>query len=187
MATLNNKWTHGKVTFVLPPLPAEFQGAEGIIPWNFVLDPSVGTETILLLLDRTPFIHDLAKIRPIDLHLKTGLVRTGSGPLMFLLFSFPDPRGPGPVFSAIEAHANPLDVQHMQMWRDLARQSHWHLILVGANDELVNLFEFENVFGLEQAIEQVEATCRGMVGGSFDEAKAEFCATYTIDDLFGME
>ena len=118
--------------------------------------------------------------------MKTGFVRTGSGPLMFLLFYVPDPRRPGDVFSAIEVHANPLDVQHMHMWRDMARQSHWHLILVDANDELVSLFEFENDFGLEHTIEQVEATFRGMVGGSFDEAKAEFSATYTIDDLLGM-
>jgi hypothetical protein len=105
---------------------------------------------------------------------------------MFLLFYIPNPRQPGSVFSAIDAHANPLDVQHMQIWRDLARQSHWHLLLVGANDELVDLFEFENVFGLEQAIKQVEAACAGMVEDSFDNAKAEFCSTYSIDDLLGM-
>ena len=137
-------------------------------------------------IDRTPFIRDLAKVRPFDLRLQTGLVRTGSGPLMYLLFYVPDPRRSGVPFCAIDVHANPLDVQIMQIWRDLDRQSHWHLILVGANDELVDVFEFENFFDLDQTIEQVEAACLGMVEGSFDEVKAEFCATYTIDDLLGL-
>lgn len=97
---------------------------------------------VLLLLDRTPFVHELAKIRPFDLRLKTGLVRTSYGPLCFLLFQIPDPRNPGAVFLAIDAHINPSEAQHALAWRDLARQSHWHLILVGADNKLVDLFEF---------------------------------------------
>jgi hypothetical protein len=72
MTMLNNQWTHGKTHFVLPPLPPEFRAAEGIIPWRLALDPNVGSEIVLLLLDRTPFVEDLAKIRPFDLRLKTG-------------------------------------------------------------------------------------------------------------------
>ena len=69
MATLSNKWLHGKTTFAIPPLPPQFRTAEGIMPWNLVLDPKVGSEMVLLLLDRTPFILDLAKVRPFDLRL----------------------------------------------------------------------------------------------------------------------
>ena len=156
MATLNNKWTGGKQHFVLPPLPVEFQAAEGIAPWNLVLDTKVGSETVLLLFDRTPFVGELAKVRPFNLRLKSGLVRTSHGPVLFLLFYIPDPKRPNTVVSAIDAHVNPLDSQHVLMWRDLARQSHWHLILVGANDELVDLFEFENTFGLGQTLDQTE-------------------------------
>jgi hypothetical protein len=76
MTLLKNKWTHGKTNFVLPPLPPQLRAAEGIIPWRLALDPKVGSEMVLLLLDRTPFVHDLAKIRPFDLRLRTGLVRT---------------------------------------------------------------------------------------------------------------
>lgn len=187
MVTLNNKWIHGTVSFELPPLPTMLRCAEGILPWNCALDPSVGTETILLLLDRTPFIRSLAKVRPFDLRLKSGLVRTSNGPLMFHLFYVPNPEHPEAAYCAIDVHVNPLDVQHMQMWRDLARQSHWHLLLVGANDKLIDLFEFENVFDLDQTIELVETACSGMVGGCFDDAKTEFNANYTIDDLFRMQ
>lgn len=183
MAVLNNRWTHGKSTFALPPLPAEFRDAEGIVPWNFALDPKTGSETVLLLIDRTPFVKELAIVKPFDLRLKTGLVRTSHGPLLFLLFYVPNPRNPQIAFSAIDAHANPHSPQHMLIRRDLARQSHWHLILVGANDEVVDLYEFENVFGLGDTLDQVQVACNGMPKGSFTEAKAEFCAKHTIDDL----
>ena len=84
-----------------------------------MLDPKVGSETVLLPLDRTPFIHELAKVKPFDLRLKAGLVRTSHGPFFFLLFYVPDPRHPETPFSAIDAHVNAYDVRHMQMWRDL--------------------------------------------------------------------
>lgn len=182
----NNKLTSEKATYHLPPLLPELQRAEGIMPWHLVLDPAVGMETVLLHLDRTPFIYKLAKVRPFDLRLKSGLMRTSHGPLLFLLFYVPDPNRPGTPFSSIDAHVNPYDPQHMIFWRNLARQSHWHLILVGEDDTLVDLFEFENTFGLSQVLDQVDATCKLVRGGNFDAAKAEFCENYTIDDLLLM-
>jgi hypothetical protein len=183
---INNKWTHGKTHFVLPPLPPELRCSEGILPWRLALDPKAGSEMVLLLLDRTPFIHDLAKVRPFDLRLKTGLVRTSHGPLCFLLFYIPDPRHPGAVFLAIDAHLNPFEAQHVLAWRDLARQSYWHLILVGADDKLVDLFEFPNTFELDLTLDTLESVSPSMAGGNFNMAKSEFEATYTIDDLLRM-
>lgn len=49
----DNKLTVSKAHYVMPPLPSELANDEGIIPWNIVVDPKVGTETCLLLLDRT--------------------------------------------------------------------------------------------------------------------------------------
>jgi hypothetical protein len=134
---------------------------------------------------RTRFVQELTKIRPLDLRLKTGLVRTSQGPLCFLLFFVPNPVRPGSVHLAIDAHINPLDVQHLAVWRDLARQSHWHLVLVGPNDKLVDLFEFENTFGLDQTLDQIEIACSSMAerGTSFEDAKVEFAATYSIENL----
>ena len=114
------------------------------------------------------------------------MVRTSHGPFFFLLFYVPDPKRPNTAFTAIDAHVNAYDPQHMLLWRDLARQSHWHLILVGANDKLIDLFEFENTFGLDKTLDQVESVCRKVPGGSFNDAKAEFCAKYTVDDLLRM-
>jgi hypothetical protein len=97
-----------------------------------------------------------------------------------------DPNNPGTAFSAIDCHVNPLDPQHMSLWRSLARQSHWHLILIGATGELVDLFEFPNTYGLAQGISQVDTTCQNMPHGNFDLAKEEFCTKYTIIDLLRL-
>ena len=86
----------------------------------------------------------------------------------------------------MDAHVNAYDTEHMQMWRQLANQSHWHLVLVGEGDKVVDLFEFKNTFGLDSTLDQVEAACNKVPGGSFDLAKAEFSAKYAIDDLFRL-
>ena len=116
MTTRNNRWTHGKGHFSMSALPAQLQSAEGIAPHQLVLDPAIGSEMALLWLDRTPFVFDLAKVTPFDLRLKSGLVRTSQGPFFFLLFYVPDPKHPGSAFSAMDAHVNAYDTEHMQMW-----------------------------------------------------------------------
>ena len=185
----NNKLAGDKAHYVMPPLPLALRASEGIIPSDIVVDPNVGTETVLLLLDRTPFIYDLAKVRPFDLRLKSGFVDTSHGPVFFLLLYVPDPNRPGVEYYAVDIHVNPYDPTHMTYWRNLARQSHWHLILVGAGDKLVDLFEFKNTFELSDAIEAVELTCQiapAIAGNSFDKAKAEFSSKNSIDDLLKM-
>jgi hypothetical protein len=163
-----------------------FGDAEGILPLQVVLDPDVGSEVVLLWIDRTPFVHELQRIAPFDLILKTGVANTSHGPLIFLLFWVPDPVNPDQPFAVAEAHANPFNSQHITTWRDLARQSHWHLFLVGAGDEQAGFFEFENTFSLVEALNQVERACQGMPHDDFNLAKAEFCEKYSIEDLFQM-
>lgn len=86
----------------------------------------------------------------------------------------------------MDAHVNIYDVEHMQMWRHLADQSHWHLVLVGKGDKVADLFEFQNTFGLDSTLDQVETACKNIPGGSFELAKAEFIAKYQIDDLLNL-
>jgi hypothetical protein len=81
---LRNKWTHGLTDFALPPLPAYLRGKEGLLPLDLIVDPKVGTEVALLLLDPTPFIHDFAALNPLSLLLKTGLYNTGEQTVIIL-------------------------------------------------------------------------------------------------------
>lgn len=184
--SLKNKWKGGKVRLVLPELPQALSSCEGIVPWNLTLDSRIGTETVLLYFDRTPFIHEIAGIRPFDFLMKSGLIRTSHGPVLFHLFYVPDPNNPSEPFVAVEAFVNPLDPAFMQKWRDIARQSHWHLILVGKENEVVDFFEFENTFGLGETLDQVERVCERMTGESFEQAKDELCNLYSVMDLYRM-
>lgn len=181
---MENKWAKGQVEFVLPPLPATLRGKEGLLPLDLIIDPQVGKETALFLFDSTPFIYDIAALNPISLRLKAGMYNTSNGPLLFLLFYVPDPVEPNKMFAGYDCHVNPFDDHHLSVWQRLARQTHWHLILVGEDEQLVNFYEFENTYNLEETLDYAQQTSAGMKQGSFDLAKQEFMASVSIEDLF---
>jgi hypothetical protein len=182
--TLKNKLTQ-KAEFILGPTPLiNAVQNSGILPMPTVIEDRIGTEMALLLVDKTPFIKELSKLQPFDLHLKTGLVRTSHGPVMFLLFYIPTPGKPHTPFMMLDYHVNPFDPSMVAMWRDLARQTHWHVILVDGEGTVFNLLEFSNVYGLGHSLDQVLAVCEGMDHGIFAEAKEEFSANYSLEDLY---
>ncbi len=74
----------------------------------------------------------------------------------------------------------------MTTWRDLARQSHWHLILVDADREVQGVLEFKNVYGLGETLGQMSKAVQGWEPGDFALAKEEFCGQYSLSDLFAM-
>lgn len=180
---INTKWPGDEACFDFSDLPAPLHTAEGIGPVPMVLDDRIGPEVALLLFDRTDFIFRLAAVEPFNLMMKSGVVQTNFGPLMFLLFWVPNPDAPDESITAIDCHINPLDFASVQPWRDLARQSHWHLFLVDADQTQRGFFEFENVYGLDDALERAVDVCAGMVCVDFDLAKKEFCELYDIPSL----
>ena len=180
---LNNKWPGAPARFDFTTLPAELHAAEGILPLPLALDDQIGTEMVLIHFDRTDFIHEVASVRPFDLMMKAGLVRTDHGPLMFLLFWIPNPDDPGVPITAIDCHINPLDQASLQPWRDLSRQSHWHFFLVDSDQQQRGFFEFENVYGLADTIDRVIKACDGMDSVDFILAKQQFCNNYDIPTL----
>lgn len=183
---LKNKWSNGLANFDFSQIDRQILSYEGIMPIPSVIDPLVGSEMVLLLIDHTPFIYELAKTRPFRLLLKTGLVKTSHGPVMFLLFTIPNPLPGQPPLLHIDAHANPFDIQHMTVWRDLSRQSHWHLFLVDAKQAQAGFFELENTYNLDATLSKVMKVCQGMPQGNFWLAKAEFCEKYSLEDLASM-
>jgi hypothetical protein len=183
---LNNKWPGGPVRFDFTTLPSALQSAEGILPVPLSLNDGVGTETVLILFDRTDFIHQLAATRPFTLMMKSGLVGTDFGPLMFILFWVPNPADPNEPMTVIDCHVNPLDSHSMSAWRDLARQSHWHLFLLDADNEQQDFFEFENDYDLGEALDSAAQACQGMESADFMLAKQEFCNLYDVPTLLMM-
>lgn len=183
---VSNKWRRGNAHFDLSQLPNSILQAEGIIPVPAVLDPRIGSEVTLLVIDPTPFIYELAEVKPFNLVLKSGLLNTSYGPVLFHLFIIPKPEQSGEAFAVHEAYANPFETQHAVLWRDLSRQSHWHLFLIDANAEQIQFFEFENCYSLDKTLAQVEQACRGMQQSDFMAAKREVFQRYAVEDLMAM-
>lgn len=182
---LKNK-LHEPRHWELPDLPAELRKRSGILPLLTTLDPKVGPEIVLAIFDNTPFVFDLANLKPFDLHVKNGAVRTDHGPVIFLLFWLRDPRSRKP-FAAWDVTLNPHDSQHAAPFLQLADQSHWHLFILGFAHTVQNMFEIENRYGLGESLQTLLGACRSLPCEDFDMAKREYEATYTIDDLFGAQ
>lgn len=186
MKTHNTKFTLSPGRFEVIALPPELALVNGLVPLPAVLDLAVGEELVLCWLDRTPFVHELAAIRPLQLFLRCGLFRSDFGPLMWMLFYVPNPVEGVQPFASVECHLNPADPLQVGLWRRLAQQTHWHLALLGSGDKVVKLNEFENCFGLEEALDAMEETCGGMQVTDFMRAKQQFWDTYSMDDLYAM-
>jgi len=190
---LNNKWPFGKTRFADIVLPHPFKDFNGIFTLNVTLDKSIGTEVVLYIRDETDFIYDVAKVKPFELFMKSGIVGTDYGPLLFLLFFIPDPRFDDRPFAMFDIHLNPLKQEFLLPFYDLSRQSHWHLFLLNKKNEQVGFFEFENNYGLYKALQSVEETVStiekagiGMKSTDFWKAKEEFMNQYSLEDLYKM-
>ena len=148
---LNNKWKGEKMSWAWEsesPWSHLMGFSAGIAPVPVALDPRIGTEVALFIVDHTDFAYKIARLERFQLYIKSGLVPCPSGPVLFFLFWLPDPRTPHIPFATFECTVNPHNPNMMQPYWDLARQTHWHVFIIGPGDEELNWFEFENAFNL---------------------------------------
>jgi hypothetical protein len=183
---LHNKLA-GKSRFALRECPGfDLVGNAGITPIPAVFEARIGSEVALALIIKDPYIKQLAKVRPFDFRLTTGVVQTRFGPVAFLLFYVRNAADHSSPYFAHDYHLNPLDPGAMAVWRDLARQSHWHLVLVDAAQQVEDVFEFENVYDLGEALDTFAQAVQGMRSVDFARAHQEFSSQYSIDDLLDL-
>lgn len=183
---LNNKWNLGKANFGIHKVPKAYEDYNGIYAIYASLDKSIGTEVVLYIRDETDFIYKLAKQKPFKLFLKPGVVNTTYGPLLFLLFWVPDSVVKNRVYVEFDVHLNPLQPEHLAVFYDLSRQSHWHLFLINKENEQIEFFEFENNYGLYESLIFLEEACSSKVSIDFLKAKKEFMSKYSLKELFLM-
>ena len=105
---------------------------------------------------------------------------------MWLLFYVPNTRSFPQPFASVECLINPAEQQHVDTLRRLANQTHWHLMLVGSDNEVVDLFEFENQFDLDSSLDMMLEACRGMRVTDFTRVRNDFWHAFTMDDLYKM-
>jgi hypothetical protein len=165
-----------------PELPATAAGTRFL---QTVLDPAVGAEVVLVLVDQTDFAHQLAHRNPFELRLKTGAVRTAVGPLAFLLWWVP-PVSDGMPFALYEHLLNPTERSAFEMVRKLSAQTHLHVLLIGPGQEVLDCYEFENTFECDALLPLIESA---MTGPALDleAAKREYEQMYDLRTLFKME
>jgi hypothetical protein len=113
--------------------------------------------------------------------MKSGLVNTSYGPVCFLLFYFPSPATGQRV--TYENIVNPKDKQQVSIYIQLAEQKYWHVVITDNNGEVLNFFEFPNIYGLADTLKQVQQVCAELHVSNFMAAKVEYEATYSIEEL----
>ena len=180
------KWPSEKRTHILPDnfiIPP----AEGIIPME-IINAFNESEIMLYYFDKTSFIYELAKLNPFSLLLKSILYQTSQGYIVCAFFYFPNPSNPNTVFASFENYINLYNPKVLSEYYELSRQSHWHLTLVQTEKrEIVDVFEFENSYNLEDTLNKAVRITRSAPRGDFMKAKQEFMDTFTMEDLFLME
>ena len=105
---------------------------------------------------------------------------------MWMLFYVPNPAGEPQPFASMEHHLNPSVLSQVSLWRQLANQSHWHLTLLGASNEVADFFEFENSYGLAEALDTMEEACRDLRVSDFMLAKIPKGRFVLVEELAAM-
>lgn len=98
---------------------------------------------------------------------------------------FLDPRSKkhGTFFTTFETFVNPNTSESLLSLNELSLQAHWHVFIIGPNNEELNWFEFPNVYKIHEAIEQLLVMVKSNPCQNFDLAKLEFQSKFTIDDI----
>ena len=182
----DNRFRHGKRHFELAgtnPAAIEMPGARFE---KATLDEEIGPEIIVMLTEPTQFADELKRHERFELRLKSGAAKTSVGPVLFLLWWIP-PVTNGKPFALYEQILNPTHSVVLEMLRQVATQTHLHLLLVGPGQALLGVYEFESTFELEELISVSESACQDYGNMDFIAAKEEFDRTYELMKLFGME
>lgn len=180
--TFDNRFRRGKKHFEL----TETSPATGVLAGarfeRTTLDEEIGPEIVVMLTDPTTFVHELKRER-FSLRLKSGVAQTSLGPVLFLLWWIP-PVTNGKPFALYEHILNPTHTGVLEMLRQVVKQTHLHFLLIGPDQALLDVYEFESTFGLEKLISVSESACRDYPGMDFVAAKQEYGESYDLMQLF---
>ena len=159
----------------------------GVMPMPMIVEDRIGSEMVLMLFDKTPFVSTLAKMKSLALILTSGLVHTSHGPVIFLFFHIPNSATPDDPYFAFVNYANPFDSEQMATLWNLANQSHWHLIVVDGDQRVRAVEEYGNVFGLGEMLAANADADGDKHSGDFALATQEFSSKHTLQDLLHMK
>jgi|GEM_PF-1072900 len=184
LVSKNTAWLHGPARFHPPRFPDGMDSVEGLLPMPAVINLDVGQEVVLYLKDTTPFINTLAKTSPFNLRVHGGVARNQFGCLGFFVFWIPSPFNERVPLATYDLYVNLRNEKILGMWRELAFQTHWHMLVLDRKNEQRNFLEFRNTFRINDVLNEMEEYCRGISVLDFDKTKSEFMAERSVEELF---
>jgi hypothetical protein len=89
-------------------------------------------------------------------------------------------------FAMYEHLLNPTEHDLFEMVRTLSVQTHFHVLLIGPEQELLDCYEFESTFKFDAVLPIIESAVTGPAL-DLEAAKREYERMYDLKTLFQME
>ena len=180
---LCNEWKGGNIHLEVPPLPPERKFTSGAMLDKLTVDPSVGEETALFLLDDPDFAKQLGTQRQFNLDAASGMVRTSAGLIAYVIWSVSNELGH---LVDYEHPLNPFDIGTVQLLSGTAQQSHLKVIILDSfNSKVEGFYQFENIFGLEDLASGIATTIGNEQPADFTATQAAMQSEFTLAELKG--
>ncbi len=151
------------------------------------LVPKVGPEVVLILKESAQFVNQIRNQGPLRLMLKGGAIRTSAGPVLFMIWWFPPLINNSP-FAAYELLTSPEpSPTGRQLLATASRQSHLHLVILDEHEDILDVVEFENKYGLDR-LELIGAeVAKDLIHYDFARAGAAFFQEISQEAIWGAE
>lgn len=150
------------------------------------LMPEIGPEAVLILREKRGFMSDLKEHGPFTLNIKSGAVRTSAGPIIFMLWWFPPSVG-GVPYAAYELLIPPAPPRALaELMENAGRQSHMHLLILDENNEVFDVVEFENVYGLGRLLDAACDIGANLDGYDFEQAQHAFFREFSMEQIMAL-
>jgi hypothetical protein len=161
------------------------RSGSGVLFEEVTLEARIGSEAVALLIDPEP--DESLKKAKLNLNLKSGMVETPYGPVVFLIWWVPSIiNGKPSVY--YEQVMNPLYPKTSNVLSRLSGQTHLHVLVVGSGGRVTNLFEYRNIFGFEKLLMGATAARVAWRGADdFNLAQRSYEKDYSIDVLLSAE
>jgi hypothetical protein len=179
----DNKWRRGPVSLNVPRLPDRLRGSAGCLLVEAIFDQEIGPEIYLAVLEEPSWCLPLAATRPFNVVCKPGLAQTDNGALIFLIWRIAAASNNEVIR---EQFLNPNNIDAIRTLSTASRQTHLKVLIINSRtDEVVDWFEFENVFQFDRLLNSAVEMVGRLPAGDFSDAIEEFTRQNSLEDLLG--
>lgn len=164
------------------PTPAPF----GVHLNTLTLAPEIGPEAALILREERKFLSELREFGPFTLNIKSGAVRTSTGPILFMIWWLP-PIVANVPYASYELLLSPSPPTWIsQILTEVSRQTHLHLVILDEKHEVFDVVEFENVYDLGGLLNAAREIDINIENYDFECTKQAFFREFPLDRLMAL-